>query len=76
MASQGGNRKVVVVSAKTSERDVVRAFGLGAAAYVHKPFDPHDLVDTIRFVANASPDQLETQRVVTMSRVGHTSAAS
>jgi two-component system OmpR family response regulator/two-component system alkaline phosphatase synthesis response regulator PhoP len=42
--------KVIVVTAKRSAADAVRAYELGAVKYVTKPFDPQALVDTIRSV--------------------------
>jgi len=41
---------VVVCSAKGSPRDLARAFELGAAEYVTKPFDMEDVLDTVRSV--------------------------
>jgi DNA-binding response OmpR family regulator len=46
---------VIVLSAKTAEEDIVRAFELGASAYVFKPFDPSRLVDTIRSILEETP---------------------
>jgi DNA-binding response OmpR family regulator len=46
---------VIVLSAKTADEDIVRAFSLGASAYVFKPFDPSRLVDTIRSILAATP---------------------
>jgi DNA-binding response OmpR family regulator len=46
---------VIVLSAKTAEEDIVRAFELGASAYVFKPFDPSTLVDTIRSILEETP---------------------
>jgi DNA-binding response OmpR family regulator len=42
---------LVFLSARTQEEDRRRGLELGVAAYVSKPFDPVDLVDTIRRVA-------------------------
>ena len=39
---------VVVCSAKRGGRDVARASELGASAYVTKPFDTDDVIETIR----------------------------
>ncbi len=41
---------VIVCSAKSSPRDLARAFELGAAEYVTKPFDMEDVLDTVRSV--------------------------
>jgi DNA-binding response OmpR family regulator len=42
---------LVFLSARTQEEDRRKGQELGVAAYVSKPFDPVDLVDTIRRVA-------------------------
>jgi DNA-binding response OmpR family regulator len=52
---------VIVLSAKTADEDIVRAFQLGASAYVFKPFDPSRLVDTIRSILAASPAERREQ---------------
>jgi two-component system, OmpR family, alkaline phosphatase synthesis response regulator PhoP len=53
---------VIVVSAKTSEADLIRAFELGADGYVFKPFDPGRLMDTIRSILDATPEELRRRR--------------
>ena len=52
---------VIVLSAKTADEDIVRAFELGASAYVFKPFDPSRLVDTIRAILDATPAERRAQ---------------
>jgi DNA-binding response OmpR family regulator len=42
---------IVFLSARTQEEDRRRGEDLGVAAYVSKPFDPTELVQTIRQVA-------------------------
>ena len=54
--------RVVVVSAKSSDRDIVRALTSGALDYITKPFDPDDLVDVVARTVNSSLDQLEKHR--------------
>jgi DNA-binding response OmpR family regulator len=61
--------RVVVVSAKTSERDIVRALELGASAYVSKPFDPDELIEVVGRVLSSTPAQLEQQRNEQLARV-------
>jgi DNA-binding response OmpR family regulator len=44
---------VVFLSARTQEEDRRRGQELGVVAYVTKPFDPDDLVDTVRRLARS-----------------------
>ncbi len=44
---------VVFLSARTQEEDRRRGRELGVVAYVTKPFDPDDLVDTVRRLARS-----------------------
>jgi len=61
---------VVVVSAKSSDRDIVRALKSGAHEYVTKPFDPDVLVSVVEGVLGASPEQLEAKRREMIARCG------
>lgn len=45
---------VVFLSARTQEEDRRRGVALGVSAYVSKPFDPIELVETIRRLAGRS----------------------
>ena len=76
-ALSGGDRapRVVVVSAKSSDRDVVRALNLGACEYITKPFDPDDLVGTVERVLARTPAELDAQRRETIERCGGTPGA-
>jgi DNA-binding response OmpR family regulator len=62
--------RVVVLSAKTATRDMVRALTLGAADYVTKPFDPDALVATIQRVAAGSPTDVEQHRQEMIEKLG------
>lgn len=53
---------VVVCSAKTGELDIARARELGAAAYITKPFDPADLVETLRDVLAGKRNEAQARR--------------
>lgn len=52
-----GGPSVVVLSAREARTDLSRAFEMGAAEYVTKPFDIDDLAETLR-------DVLERRRAV------------
>ncbi len=39
---------IVLLSARAQEADVARGYALGVVEYVTKPFDPQDLVETVR----------------------------
>ncbi len=47
--------KVIVVTAKNTERDAERGKELGADAYVTKPFDPNELLDLVRTLVDTPP---------------------
>jgi len=64
--------RVVVVSAKSSDRDIVRALTAGALDYVTKPFDPDDLVEIVARTVNESLGQLEQRRTQMIERCGGT----
>jgi len=42
---------VVMITARAQERDVDRGMGIGVDAYVTKPFDPVELIRTVRELA-------------------------
>ena len=62
--------RVVVVSGKSSDRDIVRALTSGALDYVTKPFDPDDLVDVVARTVTSSKDELEQYRQKKIDQCG------
>jgi CheY-like chemotaxis protein len=46
-----GPVKVVLLSARAQEADIERGTKIGVDAYLTKPFDPDDLVETVRRLA-------------------------
>ena len=70
LADRADAPRVVVVSAKSSDRDVVRALTSGALDYVTKPFDPDNLISVVERVLESSMEQLEAQRAETIERCG------
>ena len=71
-----GRPRVIVLSAKTADEDIARAFELGATEYVVKPFDPARLLGTVREVLDLTEEQLHTRREETMSSLGRRDVAS
>jgi DNA-binding response OmpR family regulator len=70
LASDLYSHRVIVVSAKSSERDITRALELGASAYLRKPFDVDELLELVGRIASSTPAQLEEQRIEALGRVG------
>jgi DNA-binding response OmpR family regulator len=66
--------RVVVLSAKSSERDLARALELGASAYLSKPFDPDELIEVVGRVLSSTPAQLEEERTQLLARVAGSAA--
>jgi len=62
--------RVVVVSAKSSDRDVVRALTSGALDYITKPFDPDALINIVERTMTTSVEELEAHRQATIDRCG------
>jgi len=54
--------RFVVLTCRTSERDHLRGWELGADEYVTKPFEPEELVQRVHDVLRASPEALADRR--------------
>lgn len=54
--------KIIVVTAKVGDRNTAKAFELGAADFVPKPFDLTDLLERIDSVLTRTEEEAETRR--------------
>ena len=54
--------RVILLTAKTAERDFVRGWELGADQYLTKPFDLDELVETVNQLWRSSPKELQERR--------------
>ncbi len=62
--------RVVVVSAKSSDRDVARAIEAGAVEYLSKPFSPQRLGELVATVVSLDDDDVENYRKERLTRSG------
>jgi DNA-binding response OmpR family regulator len=47
--------KVVMITARAQEEDIVRGANVGADAYLTKPFDPGEMIRVVRELAGITP---------------------
>jgi DNA-binding response OmpR family regulator len=57
-----GFTKILVLTAKGSERDWKLGYDLGADRYMTKPFDPTELLETVNDMLTASNEELAAKR--------------
>lgn len=57
-----GSSRILVLTAKGSERDWKLGYDLGADRYTTKPFDPDELLETVAEMLSASPEELAAKR--------------
>ena len=57
-----GDARVLMLTARGSERDWKEGYDLGADRYMTKPFDPEDLIVTVRELLAATPEELAATR--------------
>jgi len=57
-----GFTKILVLTAKGSERDWKLGYDLGADRYMTKPFDPDELLETVGEMLTSTPEELEAKR--------------
>lgn len=69
MASFPDRPATIVVSAKAAPADLTRAYELGAADYVTKPFSIDTLIGTIRDVLASSEADMERRRRQALSNL-------
>jgi DNA-binding response OmpR family regulator len=61
--------RVIVVSAKSADRDVARAIAAGAVDYVPKPFKTGELSRLVRDVAALADDEVDAHRQSRLGRI-------
>lgn len=61
--------RVIVVSAKSSDRDVTRAIEAGAVDYLTKPFSPTELGGLVHKVVGLTPEEMELHRKARLARI-------
>jgi DNA-binding response OmpR family regulator len=54
--------RVVMLTARNSERDFLHGWRSGVDQYVTKPFDPEELLETVREILQWSPEELAERR--------------
>jgi DNA-binding response OmpR family regulator len=60
--------RVVIMTCRTSERDHLRGWELGADEYLTKPFEPDLLVERLRSLLGATPEMLQRHRAAELDK--------
>jgi DNA-binding response OmpR family regulator len=68
LASADPRPRILVLSAKSGDRDLARAYELGADQYVTKPFDPDDLIATLEELLGLDLSDLAERRRALLAR--------
>jgi two-component system alkaline phosphatase synthesis response regulator PhoP len=53
---------IIMLTARTDDKDIFEGWRRGADEYVTKPFDPHDLVEIIKMVLSRSMEERLEER--------------
>jgi DNA-binding response OmpR family regulator len=54
--------KVLILTARASERDILHGWRMGVDEYVTKPFEPEVFLDAVRETLHRAPEELATRR--------------
>jgi two-component system, OmpR family, phosphate regulon response regulator PhoB len=54
--------KVLILTARASERDILHGWRMGVDAYVTKPFDPDVFMEAVRDTLQRTPEELAVRR--------------
>lgn len=57
-----GRTKILVLTARASERDILHGWRMGADEYVTKPFEPDRFLEAVRETLQRTPQQLAARR--------------
>jgi len=49
-AARLGKMKIVILSAKATDEDIIRGYSVGVAQYVTKPFDNDYMIDIVKYL--------------------------
>lgn len=70
MRASGHKRttRVILLTAKSSERDFVTGWKLGVDEYITKPFEPDELALSVNEILIMSPDQIQRRRLAELEK--------